>query len=186
MQNNQAIPFNKENFQQILSKEFAWVIIVSIPAALVADYFGVPLAWFLGSYVGYFNCIVGGVKTKMPKLVLSTILIFLGLYIGNYIDKNLFSQIHQWVWTSLIMFSYIIVSVLLVSKYLQKFSNYGKKHHYFQLHQVLWDLLLILAEDEKSDLSQVATSHLIRLIIIITVFPFIVNSFYDTSNIKSF
>ena len=31
--------------------------------------------------------------------------------------------------------------------------------------------LLILAEDEKSDLSQVATSHLIRLIIIITVFP---------------
>ena len=43
---------------------------------------------------------------------------------------------------------------------------------------------MILAEDEKSDLSQVATSHLIRLIIIITVFPFIVNSFYDYENIK--
>ena len=44
--------------------------------------------------------------------------------------------------------------------------------------------LLILAEDEKSDLSQVATAHLIRLIIIITVFPFIVNSFYDTESIQ--
>ena len=44
--------------------------------------------------------------------------------------------------------------------------------------------LLILAEDEKSDLSQVATSHLIRLIIIITIFPFIVNSFYETENIE--
>ena len=43
---------------------------------------------------------------------------------------------------------------------------------------------MILAEDEKSDLSQVATSHLIRLIIIITVFPFIVNSFYDADSIK--
>ena len=42
MQNNQAIPFNKENFKQILSKEFAWVIVISIPAALVADYFNVP------------------------------------------------------------------------------------------------------------------------------------------------
>ena len=42
--------------------------------------------------------------------------------------------------------------------------------------------MLILAEDEKSDLSQVATSHLIRLIIIITVFPFIVNSFYDVDS----
>ena len=44
--------------------------------------------------------------------------------------------------------------------------------------------LLILAEDEKSDLSQVATSHLIRLIIIITVFPFIVDSFYDQNKIE--
>jgi membrane protein AbrB duplication len=44
---------------------------------------------------------------------------------------------------------------------------------------------MILAEDEKkTDLSQVATSHLIRLIIIITVFPFIVNSFYDAENLK--
>ena len=33
---------------------------------------------------------------------------------------------------------------------------------------------MILAEHEKSDLSQVATSHLIRLIIIITVIPFFV------------
>ena len=43
---------------------------------------------------------------------------------------------------------------------------------------------MILAEDEKLDLSQVATSHLIRLIIIITVFPFIVNSFYDVEGVK--
>ena len=32
--------------------------------------------------------------------------------------------------------------------------------------------LMILAEDQKSDLSHVATAHLIRLIIIITNFPF--------------
>ena len=43
---------------------------------------------------------------------------------------------------------------------------------------------MILAEDAKTDLSQVATSHLIRLIIIITVFPFIVNSFYDVDGIN--
>ena len=43
---------------------------------------------------------------------------------------------------------------------------------------------MILAEDAKTDLSQVATSHLIRLIIIITVFPFIVNSFYDVNSVN--
>ena len=127
---------------------------------------------------------LAGVKIKMPKLILSTVLILLGLYIGNYVDKSLFSQMHQWAWTSLIMLAYIIISVLLVSRYLQKFSGYGKKTSIFSAAPGALGPLLILAEDEKSDLSQVATSHLIRLIIIITVFPFVVNSFYDSENIK--
>ena len=184
MQNKQAIPFNKENFKQVLSREFAWVIIVSIPGAFIADFFNVPLAWFLGPMLVTSVVTLGGVKTKMPRLVLSTVLIFLGLYIGNYVDKSLFSQIHQWAWTSLIMLAYIIISVLLVSKYLQKFSGYGKKTSVFSAAPGALGPLLILAEDEKSDLSQVATAHLIRLIIIITVFPFIVNSFHGTESIQ--
>ena len=185
MQNNQAIPFNKENFKQILSKEFAWVIAISVPAALLADYFNIPLAWFLGPMLITSVVTLGGIKTKMPRLVLSTVLIFLGLYIGNYIDQELFSQMHQWIWTSLIMLAYIIISVLIVSKYLQKFSDYDKKTSVFSAAPGALGPLLILAEDEKSDLSQVATSHLIRLIIIITIFPFIVNSFYETDNINN-
>ncbi len=184
MQNNQAIPFNKENFKQIFSKEFALVIIVSVPGALIADFFKVPLAWFLGPMLITSLISLIGIKIKMPKLVLSIVLVLLGLYIGNYVDKSLFSQIHQWAWTSLIMLAYIIISVLLVSKYLQKFSGYGRKTSIFSAAPGALGPLLILAEDEKSDLSRVATSHLIRLIIIITVFPFVVNSFYGTTDVK--
>ena len=180
MQNNQALPFNKENFKQIFSKEFLVVILVSVPAALFADYFNLPLAWFLGPMIITSVITLLGVNTKMPRLILSSVLILLGLYIGNYIDKSLFSQIHQWVWTSMIMLFYIIISVFLVSRYLEKFSNYDKKTSIFSAAPGALGPLMILAEDEKSDLSRVATSHLIRLIIIITVFPFIVNSFYET------
>ena len=184
MQNNQAIPFNKENFKLIFSKKFAVVIIISIPSAIVAEFFNVPLAWFLGPMLITSLASLMGLKIVMPKLVLSWILILLGLYIGNYIDKNLFSQIHQWAWTSLIMMIYIIISVLVVSKYLQLFSKYEKKTSIFSAAPGALGPLMILAEDEKTDLSQVATSHLIRLIIIITVFPFIVNSFYDVEPVK--
>ena len=180
MQNNQAIPFNKENFKQIFSIEFLVVILVSVPAALLADYFNLPLAWFLGPMIITSIITLSGVNTKMPRLVLSSVLILLGLYIGNYIDKSLFSQVHQWIWTSIIMLFYIIISVFLVSRYLEKFSNYDKKTSIFSAAPGALGPLMILAEDEKSDLSRVATSHLIRLIIIITVFPFIVNSFYET------
>jgi membrane AbrB-like protein len=184
MQNNQALPFNKENFKQIFSLQFITVIIISIPSSLVADYFNIPLAWFLGPMLITSLAALMGLKVKMPRLVLSSVLIVLGLYIGNYIDKSLLAQMHQWIWTSLIMLVYIIVSVLIVSKYLQIFSKYERKTSIFSAAPGALGPLMILAEDEKSDLSQVATSHLIRLIIIITIFPFIVNSFYEVEKLK--
>ena len=119
MQNNHSIPINKENFKLIFSKEFIFVIIFSVPTAIIAEYFNVPLAWFLGPMIVTSLLSLFGLKLVMPRLVLSIILILLGLYIGNYIDKNLFSQMHQWFFTSLIMLIYIILSVLIVSKYLE-------------------------------------------------------------------
>ena len=184
MQNNQAIPFNKENFKQIFSIPFISVVIISIPSALLAEYLNVPLAWFLGPMLITSLASLMGLKTKMPRLVLSSVLIILGLYIGNYIDKDLFSQMQDWIWTSLIMLIYIILSVLIVSKYLEKFSKYEKKTSIFSAAPGALGPLMILAEDAKTDLSHVATSHLIRLIIIITVFPFIVNSFYDVDSLN--
>ena len=184
MQNNQAIPFNKENFTQIFSVSFVLIIIISIPSAIIADFFNIPLAWFLGPMLATSLASLMGLKIKMPKLILSSILILLGLYIGNYIDKSLFAQMHQWIWTSLIMLVYIIFSVLIVSKYLEKFSKYERKTSIFSAAPGALGPLMILAEDEKTDLSQVATSHLIRLIIIITIFPFIVSSFYNVESME--
>ena len=114
MQNNQAIPFNKENFKQIFSVKFLLVVTISVPSAIVADYFSLPLAWFLGPMVAASIGALLGLKIIIPRIVLSSILILLGLYIGNYIDKDLFSQIHEWIFTSLIMFAYIILSIFLV------------------------------------------------------------------------
>ena len=185
MQNNQAIPFNKENFKQIFSKKFALVIIISIPSAIIAEILNVPLAWFLGPMLITSLASLMGLNIIMPKLMLSSVLILLGLYIGNYIDKTLFSQIQEWALTSIIMFIYIILSIIIVSKYLQVFSKYERKTSVFSAAPGALGPLMILAEDEKkTDLSQVATSHLIRLIIIITIFPFIVNSFYESESIK--
>ena len=65
MQNNQAIPFNKENFNQILSKEFILVIIISIPSAFIAEYFNIPLAWFLGPMIATSLASLKGVKIKI-------------------------------------------------------------------------------------------------------------------------
>ena len=171
---NSSIQFNSSNIKELFSEKFLLVILISIPSAIIADYFNIPLAWMLGPMLAVSIAALSGLKIRMPKLALSSILIVLGLHIGNYIDQNLINQMTEWVWTSIIMFVYILISILIVSKYLQKFSGYNVKTSIFSAAPGALGPLMILAEHEKSDLSQVATSHLIRLIIIITVIPFFV------------
>ena len=175
-----AIPINKSEIKSLISIEFLIVVLISTPSAIVADYFNIPLAWMLGPMIAISIAALLGIKVKMPKLALSAILIILGLHIGNYIDQNLLSQMKDWIWTSVVMFFYILASIFIVSKYLQKFSGYKEKTSIFSAAPGALGPLLILAEYEKSDLSQVATAHLIRLIIIITLFPFFVVNFSST------
>ena len=165
-----------KQINQIFTIKFISVLIISFPSAIFAEYLNIPLAWFLGPMIITSIAALSGLKIFMPKIVLSFILIILGLHIGNYIDQNLFNQISNWIWTSLIMLIYIIICILIVAKYLQKFAGYGEKASIFSAAPGALGPLMILAENEKTDLSQVATSHLIRLIIIITVIPFIVVS----------
>ena len=174
---NSSLPFNISNLKILFSKNFLLVIIISVPSAIVADIFNIPLAWMLGPMLVISIVALLGIKVTMPKLALSSTLIVLGLHIGNYIDHTLISQMKDWVWTSIIMFFYILISIIIVSKYLQKFSGYKQKTSIFSGAPGGLGPLLILAEYEKSDLSQVATAHLIRLIIIITLFPFVVVNF---------
>ena len=166
--------FNLSNYKQLFSKKFLLVILISIPSAIVADYFNIPLAWMLGPMIITSIAALAGLKVVMPKIALSSILIILGLHIGNYIDQNLFNQMINWIWTSVIMLIYIVICILIVSKYLQKYARYGEKASIFSAAPGALGPLMILAENEKTDLSQVATSHLIRLTIIITVIPFII------------
>ena len=179
-----AIPLNRESLIELFSKKFLIVILISIPSAIVADFLNIPLAWMIGPMIATSLIALKGVQVMMPKLALSSILIILGLHIGNYIDQNLINQMVNWIWTTIIMFFYIIVSILIVSKYLQKFSDYKEKTSIFSAAPGALGPLMILAEYEKSDLSQVATAHLIRLIIIITLFPFIIVSLYPADAIE--
>ena len=110
-----AIHFDRVNLGQLFSKKFFIVILISIPSAIIADFFYIPLAWMIGPMIATSLIALKGFQVLMPKIVLSSILIILGLHIGNYIDQNLFSQMVNWIWTTVIMFFYIIVSILIVS-----------------------------------------------------------------------
>src|SRR6056300_1705646 len=97
-----------KQINQIFIIIFISVLIISFPSVIFAEYLNIPLAWFLGPIIITSIAALSGLKIIMPKIVLSFILIILGLHIGNYIDQNLFNQMLNWIWTSVIMLVYII------------------------------------------------------------------------------
>ena len=78
-----AISFNRKELKSLISTNFFLVILISIPSAVIAEYFRIPLAWMLGPMIAISIAALIGLKVAMPKLALSGILIILGLYIGN-------------------------------------------------------------------------------------------------------
>ena len=57
--------FYYSNFKQLLSKKFISVILISIPSAIVADYFNIPLAWMLGPMIVTSIAALAGLKVVM-------------------------------------------------------------------------------------------------------------------------
>jgi len=104
------VSFYYSSLKQLFSKKFISVILISIPSAIIADYFNIPLAWMLGPMIMTSIAALAGLKIVMPKIALSSILVILGLHIGNYIDQNLFNQMINWIWTSAIMLSTLLLA----------------------------------------------------------------------------
>ena len=48
---NHQIKSYLENVKQVFSIKFVSVLIISFPSAIIADYFNIPLAWFLGPMI---------------------------------------------------------------------------------------------------------------------------------------
>ena len=73
------IPISKKEFKLLISPKFILVILVSIPSAIIADYFNAPLAWMIGPMIMTSIGALAGLKIIMPRLALSSVLIILGL-----------------------------------------------------------------------------------------------------------
>ena len=62
-----AIQFNREELKSLISKEFFLVILISIPSAIISEYFKIPLAWMLGPMIAISITALMGFKVKIPS-----------------------------------------------------------------------------------------------------------------------
>ena len=163
MQNNQAIPFNKENFKQILSKEFAWVIVISIPAALLA-----------GTLVASRLLQISELATyKLPSNIIDYCLLILGASVGCRFANKTFGEIarnalHSFVATLLLVIlgvsAALIASLVIDKNFFTLLLSYCPGGIYeVAVIAIFFDL----------DPEFVSFHHIIRLLMILFIVPFI-------------
>ena len=63
-----AIHFDRENLGQLFTKKFLIVILISIPSAIIADFFNIPLAWMIGPMIATSLIALKGFQVLMPKI----------------------------------------------------------------------------------------------------------------------
>ena len=62
-----AIHFDRENLGQLFTKKFFIVILISIPSAIVADFFNIPLAWMIGPMIATSLIALNGFQSLNAK-----------------------------------------------------------------------------------------------------------------------
>ena len=63
-----AIHFNRENLGQLFTKKFLVVILISIPSAIIADFFNIPLAWMIGPMIATSLIALKGLLKQLKML----------------------------------------------------------------------------------------------------------------------
>jgi len=71
-----AIHFDRENLGQLFTKKFFIVILISIPSAIVADFFNIPLAWMIGPMIATSLVALKGFQILMPISEITLIKIY--------------------------------------------------------------------------------------------------------------
>ena len=95
---NSSIPLNITNLKQLVSKNFFLVILISIPSAIVADYFRVPLAWMIGPMLAISIAALMGIMAGFTTMVGNLAGAFSNIYfLAIKLPKNEFIGTAAWL-----------------------------------------------------------------------------------------
>ena len=114
-----------KNLITVINKSYV-AIIIGIIGGYLGTLINLPLPWLLGS-LG-LNLIVSFTRFEVkfsPKL-LNPIFIFIGIILGGTLNVTLLYKIHLWIFSSIAMLIYVIISTILVSYYFIKICKFEK------------------------------------------------------------
>ncbi len=138
-----------------------------------AQEIGLPLPWVLGPMFGVGFLSLAGVAERQPIVLRNVGLVTLGLALGLYFSPAVITQLWNMAGWMLLGAVFSLSVGILFARFMQRFAGVdGYTAVYSSAIGAAGDMA-IQAQKIGADGASVATSHAIRLMLVVTVIPFI-------------
>ena len=141
-----------------------------------AQEIGLPLPWVLGPMFGVGFLSLAGVAGRQPIVLRNTGQVSLGLALGLYFSPAVIAELSQMAGWMVLGAVFSLCVGVLFARFMQRFARLdGYTAIYASAIGAAGDMA-IQAQKIGADGASVATSHAIRLMIVVTVIPFIASA----------
>jgi membrane AbrB-like protein len=164
---------SKKKFSKQLFFRQIFTLIWATICGMGAQEIGLPLPWVLGPMFGVGFLSMTGVAGRQPIILRNVGLVSLGLALGLYFSPSVLTELTQMAgWMVLGAIVSLCVGILF-ARFMQRFARVdGYTAVYSSAIGAAGDMA-IQAQKVGADGASVATSHAIRLMMVVTVIPFI-------------
>ena len=149
-----------------------------------AQEIGLPLPWVLGPMFGVGFLSLTGIAGRQPIVLRNVGLVSLGLALGLYFSPAVLTQLWQMAGWMVLGAIFSLGVGILFARFMQRFARVdGYTAVYSSAIGAAGDMA-IQAQKVGADGASVATSHAIRLMLVVTVIPFIATAWgVDTQDL---
>lgn len=161
-----------------LVKVLVTIVVAGCGGALF-NMLGLPAAWVSGAMISVTAAVFLGVPIYFPASLRDTVFVLLGISMGSGVTPEVVERISQWPVTMALMVVVVALIMLFTHSYLHRLFKWEHEAAYFSAIPGALSYVLALASERNVDVSRVATSQSIRLLILVAALPSVITATAD-------
>ncbi len=155
---------------------------LGLGGALAALWAGLPLPWFLGPMIANAAAAIAGVRLKGPDFLRPIALPILGVMLGTAFHSEIFGHVGTWAISFALLPAYVIGTSVVCYGYYRKIAGRDRVTSYFASMPGGLSDMVLLGEAYGGDVRQIALSHSVRILVVVTAVALFFGYVFDVSS----
>ncbi len=152
----------------------AGALLVGLLGGALFAVLGLPLAWLLGAMFATTLASLSGRSLEVPAIVRLPVMVILGVLIGASFTADRLAAVSSWIPSAALLLLYVPTVGFVCLLYLRRTARLAPVTAYFAAAPGGLSEMVLMAERSGADMRTVALVHTVRVLLIVSVAPFLV------------